>query len=304
MSESRADHAVIYFKGNIYVFGGMSHSKARKEPYIESKNTTEVYNIEKDSWTQLESFSKPRQEFSVTHFNDRYILIFGGKALKPQARMDLAAPFSFQQEVEVYEIEKNSWKVINYISDNQKLRVLNPGSFQISGKKVMIFGGLIESKSDDDDDSVDEQEQGDKNSESDQKQIVYDNGIKLELTCQSLLLDMTVGSIKRGSELTQKCYFQSGGSLLPLNGKLYAFGLGRNQQEQTTFKKSLAARLGAPQDQQLQTSLGFGPGQVLPQSKKMLHCFNSDDNTFSEIIEGIFSSARKTSTESLEDIKF
>jgi hypothetical protein len=89
----------------------------------------------------------------------------------------------------------------------------------------MIFGGLIESK-DDGEDSDGSQDQADK--ADDQKQIIYDNGIKLELTSQSLLLDMPVGSIKRGNELTQKCYFTSGGSLLPLNGKLYAFGLGRN----------------------------------------------------------------------------
>jgi N-acetylneuraminic acid mutarotase len=60
MNECRADHAVIYFKGNIYVFGGMSHSLSRKEPYIESKNSVEMYNIEKDSWTELQSFSKAR----------------------------------------------------------------------------------------------------------------------------------------------------------------------------------------------------------------------------------------------------
>jgi N-acetylneuraminic acid mutarotase len=83
MGECRADHAVIFFKGQIYVFGGMSHSKTRKEPFIESKNSVEVYNIEKDSWTELKSFSKARQEFTVTHFNDRYMFIFGGKVLKP-----------------------------------------------------------------------------------------------------------------------------------------------------------------------------------------------------------------------------
>lgn len=46
-------------------------------------------------------------------------------------------------EVEVYDLERNTWKVINYISDKSKLRVLHPGNIQITGKKIMIFGGII-----------------------------------------------------------------------------------------------------------------------------------------------------------------
>jgi hypothetical protein len=29
----------------------------------------------------------------------------------------------------VFEIEKNAWKVINYISENNKLKVLHPGTY-------------------------------------------------------------------------------------------------------------------------------------------------------------------------------
>ena len=33
---------------------------------------------------------------------------------------------------------------MNYISDNKKLRIINAGITQVTGKKIMIFGGLTE----------------------------------------------------------------------------------------------------------------------------------------------------------------
>lgn len=33
---------------------------------------------------------------------------------------------------------------MNYISDNKKLRIINAGVTQVTGKKIMIFGGLTE----------------------------------------------------------------------------------------------------------------------------------------------------------------
>ena len=44
-------------------------------------------------------------------------------------------------DVEVYDIERKTWKSINYISELSQLRLLNPGVFQVTGKKIMIFGG-------------------------------------------------------------------------------------------------------------------------------------------------------------------
>ena len=33
---------------------------------------------------------------------------------------------------------------MNYISDNKKLRIINAGVTQVTGKKIIIFGGLTE----------------------------------------------------------------------------------------------------------------------------------------------------------------
>jgi hypothetical protein len=52
--------------------------------------------------------------------------------------------------VEVFDIDRSNWRVINYISNKDKLRVLHPGTIQITGKKIMIFGGLCPKKDEDD----------------------------------------------------------------------------------------------------------------------------------------------------------
>jgi len=36
--------------------------------------------------------------------------------------------YDFVSEVECYDIDRNTWKVINYISESNKLRVLHPGA--------------------------------------------------------------------------------------------------------------------------------------------------------------------------------
>jgi hypothetical protein len=56
------------------------------------------------------------------------------------------------QEVEVLEIDKKTWKTLNYISEPQKLRVLSPGATQIAGSQIMIFGGLIPTQHEEEDD--------------------------------------------------------------------------------------------------------------------------------------------------------
>jgi hypothetical protein len=66
--------------------------------------------------------------------------------LKPNARVGDKFPFDFVQEVEAFEIEKGIWRTINYINDNEKLRIIHAGAIQVSGKKIMIFGGMIENE--------------------------------------------------------------------------------------------------------------------------------------------------------------
>jgi hypothetical protein len=45
--------------------------------------------------------------------------------------------------VEVYEIDKKTWKIINYISDPSRLQVVLAGAAQIAGSQILIFGGLV-----------------------------------------------------------------------------------------------------------------------------------------------------------------
>jgi len=126
----RAEHVVHKFKDNIYVMGGMSYrdDKQGGRPFVHSLNTCEFFSITSKKWIMLPNFEKPRQSFSVCQFNDKYIFIIGGKCLKPEARVGDKYAFNFVQEVEAFDIEKNVWKTINYITDNEKLRVLHAGA--------------------------------------------------------------------------------------------------------------------------------------------------------------------------------
>ena len=41
--------------------------------------------------------------------------------------------FDYVQEVEAFDIEKNLWKTINFITDNVKLRIIHGGATQVTG---------------------------------------------------------------------------------------------------------------------------------------------------------------------------
>ena len=43
----------------------------------------------------------------------------------------------------MFDIDKNYWKVLNYIADKEKLSILHAGAMQISSQKIMIFGGIV-----------------------------------------------------------------------------------------------------------------------------------------------------------------
>lgn len=77
MKISRADHAILYIKGQIYVFGGMTGN----DSHIKTLNTCEVYTIKDDTWQDVPALSHARQSFSVCQFNEKYIFAFGGKVL-------------------------------------------------------------------------------------------------------------------------------------------------------------------------------------------------------------------------------
>lgn len=127
---ARAEHVVHKFKDNIYVLGGMAYrdEKSGGKPFVQSLNTCEFFSISSKKWIIMPNFEKARQSFSVCQFNDKYIFIIGGKCLKPEARVGFKYTFDFVEQVEAFDIEKNIWKTINYITDNYKLRMLHAGA--------------------------------------------------------------------------------------------------------------------------------------------------------------------------------
>ena len=82
-------------------------------------------------------------------FNEKFMFIFGGKKLRPSAKIG-HEPFDFVTEVEVCELEKQTWKTINYITEPQRLAILSPGTVQIAGSQILIFGGLLPSEGNED----------------------------------------------------------------------------------------------------------------------------------------------------------
>lgn len=200
MFYTRAEHVVHQFKDSIFVLGGMSYREEPQggRPYVQSLSSCEFYSISAKKWIMMNNFSKPRQGFSVCQFNEKYIFIIGGKCLLPEARIGDKLSYEFVQEVEVFDIERGIWKTINYITDNLKLRIVNAGATQVTGKKIMIFGGMIEHQEGDDDSDV-----------------IVNQGQNIVLSDKSYYLDVTIGSIKRGPNLsTASYYINNGGNLL------------------------------------------------------------------------------------------
>lgn len=219
MKQGRADHAVHIEADQIYMLGGMAfrENDGEKTGQLTSINTCEIYSISKDEWSEMEPFEHARQQFSVCQFNEKFLFIFGGKKLKlGRANIDTIQPFEFVQQVEVYEIEKKVWRTLNYISEPQRLQVIAPGVTQLAGSQIMIFGGIVPAT--ETSDTLEE--------ETTTNQVFTDNGTKISLTGQSLILDVTVGSIKTGPELALPSYFISGGYKMLHSNQVFAFGLG------------------------------------------------------------------------------
>jgi Kelch motif/Galactose oxidase, central domain len=116
MKRARADHVVLYLKGSIFVMGGCT-DQLSTDRTVESTNHCELYSIERDSWSELPGMVNKRQSFTATFFNDKYIFVFGGRVLAKSGLPLSHAPFDYVNEVEVFDTEKNVWKVLNYIAD-------------------------------------------------------------------------------------------------------------------------------------------------------------------------------------------
>lgn len=83
MRMARCDHALHYYEDKIYALGGFR----RERDQLISLNTCEIYDIQTDTWTEMPSFTYARQQHSVCHFNDKFLFIFGGKKLDPNAQI-------------------------------------------------------------------------------------------------------------------------------------------------------------------------------------------------------------------------
>jgi hypothetical protein len=59
LKRGRADHSLLYFKGNIFALGGMSASLQNPE-IVESISSCEVYSVERDQWIDIPSFHHAR----------------------------------------------------------------------------------------------------------------------------------------------------------------------------------------------------------------------------------------------------
>jgi hypothetical protein len=200
--------------------------------------------------------------------------------LKPEARVGDKYSFEYVQEVEAFDIEKNLWKTINFITDNVKLRIIHGGATQVSGMKIMIFGGMIEP------------EEGEE-----EKDTMSDNGQIVKLTDQTFFLDVTTGSIKRGPNLNYPSYYiNNGGNLLSIQNKLYAQGFGVNHEYQS---KGHLNALAAKEEKEPEVTIVDASNTY--SHKKILHCYNLSDGEFTEIHEGIFSSGTRRQSFDLDD---
>jgi hypothetical protein len=110
--------------------------------------------------------------------------------------------------VDVFDIDRGAWKVINYINEPDNLRLLYPGTFQSTGKKIVIFGGLKPVN----------------DGESDGRKTAIEEGQKVTITNETLYFNVSTGEIKRGEDLGRPSYYLSGGDVFPQNGKINAFG--------------------------------------------------------------------------------
>ena len=77
-----------------------------------------------------------------------------------------------------------------------------------------------------------------------------DSGTSLKLTNQSLILDVTVGSIKYGPELNTPSYFMSGSYKLLHSNQIYAFGLGMPAQHMAIAHSMAAGATPGEQEQE------------------------------------------------------
>lgn len=81
---------------------------------------------------------------------------------------------------------------------------------QIAGSQILIFGGLIPKSA--------------SRNKQDNTFEFTDQGVEMSLTNQSLIFDVTVGSIKFGPDLATPTYFMSGGFMMTNLNQIFCLG--------------------------------------------------------------------------------
>ncbi len=202
MHQARGEHAILLIDKSLYVFGGITQQKGGKHVAL---NSAEMYSMITDQWIKIPPFKHARHAHSCCSFNDKWIFLFGGKRTTKDS-------WQFVQEIEVFEVEKGVWSEINYI-DKSKFNLLNPGCLQVTGKKIMIFGGK---KSFYDQKDMDE--------DLENENTYLENGKMVTITPQVLMLDVTNGSLKKQGDMVKPAYFISGCDYFTHDGDIYAMG--------------------------------------------------------------------------------
>mmetsp|Transcript_35867 Transcript_35867/g.55021 ORF Transcript_35867/g.55021 Transcript_35867/m.55021 type:complete len:152 (-) Transcript_35867:87-542(-) len=137
---------------------------------------------------------------------------------------------------------------------------MHAGAIQVTSKKIMIFGGMVEH---------DEQEEG----------TMHDNGQLVKLSSAVFYLDVTTGAINRASSSlnTPSYYINNCGSMLCIGNKLFAQGFGLSNEQAKTGLQVLADE--EPKDKDASDVYNH---------KKVLHCYNLAEEEFTEVNEGVF----------------
>ena len=115
----------------------------------------------------------------------------------------------------------------------------------------------------------------------------------MTITGQSIILDVTVGSIKYGPELTTPAYFVSGGYMMPTQSQIYCLGMTLQQHVQIGAFSNLAA---AP-DVEKNKTFEIGASH----HKKLIHCYNVNEQKWSESNESIFAAGAHRKDSDIND---
>ena len=173
----------------------------------------------------------------------------------------------------MYEIEKNQWKVINYISESNRLRLLNPGCFQVTGKKILIFGGV-------------------KPADEDNSHPAIECGKKVSISNETFYFNVTNGETVSGPEMSRPSYFISGSFIFPQQGKIHAFGF-TNTRDTIPGLSGLAGSDAPIASQNLELNTVT--------NKKTLHYYKVAEEEWHNVPESVFTGQRKMSMDTLDE---